>query len=148
MRLPLKSMLMLPLAVALVGCLADADELKFQSKSPSGECPLFYPRADLCASITWDVAPTNEIDGELTLRFWSASEGTPSGPYVQPSQTPFVKLWMPDMGHGSSPVKLALEGDAYKAVDVHFVMGGNWEVWVQLKNASTVVEQAKIDVSL
>ncbi|MGZ3690492.1 MAG: FixH family protein [Pseudobdellovibrio sp.] len=40
-----------------------------------------------------------------------------------------VVLWMPEMGHGSSPVKLELFGlNKYKVTQAYFIMPGTWEV--------------------
>ena len=40
-----------------------------------------------------------------------------------------VVLWMPAMGHGSSPVKLTLTGlNYYQVSQAYFIMPGNWEV--------------------
>ncbi len=45
-----------------------------------------------------------------------------------------VKLWMPDMGHGSSPVTVTQFGvNKYKVTQAFFIMPGNWEVRVAFK---------------
>ena len=74
--------------------------------------------------------------------------------YVPTSTTPkimvAVKLWMPSMGHGSSPVKLDHAKDAghadvpgvFEVTHVYFVMPGDWEIHVQLKNGPKVIEDA------
>lgn len=44
-----------------------------------------------------------------------------------------IKLWMPDHGHGSSPVQLGpVENDCRTAKRVNFSMPGAWEVRVEL----------------
>lgn len=55
---------------------------------------------------------------------------------------------MPSMGHGSRPVKVEEVSGAigvYDATNVIFIMGGPWEIWVQLKNGSEILDQAKVD---
>ncbi|MBI3554828.1 MAG: FixH family protein, partial [Deltaproteobacteria bacterium] len=67
-----------------------------------------------------------------------------------------VKLWMPAMGHGSSPVNVAHAVDqgganvpgVFKATNVYFVMPGDWDVHVQLKNGSKVVEETVEKVTI
>jgi hypothetical protein len=125
-------------------------------ETPTGACPLVLEKQALCASLTWEKKPAGEDPGELTVRFWKRAEGTESGPYVTPAGKVAVKLWMPTMGHGSTPVKVAPKLDAqgaavpgvYSATEVGFVMGGKWEVWLQLKDGAQVTDQAKIDVEI
>ena len=54
------------------------------------------------------------------------------------------------MGHGSSPVKIAPGSVAgvFSATEVFFVMPGEWEIWIQLKEGTKVFDQAKIDYKL
>jgi len=119
----------------------------------SETCPLSFKKETLCASMTWTKEPTDDIKGELTLRFWNGESGSESGPYVNPQYTVAVKLWMPGMGHGSSPVTVEQETDqtgalidgVYKVSDIYFVMPGAWEIWVQFKQDRTVIDQAKKD---
>lgn len=119
-------------------------------------CTLALPKARLCASIEWTRMPTDSDKGEFTLRFWDAEQSSESGPYVDPAQTVFVKLWMPSMGHGSSPVTTAPSKDAgglaipgvYSVTEVFFVMPGAWQVIVQLKQNGLVFDQAALDVEI
>ena len=124
--------------------------------APKIECPLAFPTYGLCASFTWDKPATEEETGEGTVRFWSATEGSSSGPFVNPPLTVGVKLWMASMGHGSTPVKVtpATESSGaeitgvFKAREIYFSMPGDWEVWVQLKTGKQVNEQAKFDIKI
>ncbi len=174
------SLLVLSLSLSwlLAGCLnspllnhADADQVrtpapaqKQQDKNGQGEesavpaatCAFVFTAPDLCASLEWKTQPTDEQKGAFVLRFWDSRSGTEHGPYVTPGYNVAVKLWMPDMGHGSSPVKVAQAVDAsgaaipgvFNASDVYFVMGGHWEIWVQLKQDKQVISQAKIGYDL
>lgn len=123
---------------------------------PAASCPFVFADQGLCASLEWKTLPTDEQKGAFVLRFWDSRSGTEHGPYVNPPYSVGVKLWMPDMGHGSSPVKIAQAADAsgaalpgvFNVTDVYFVMGGHWEIWVQLKQDKQVVSQAKIGYDL
>lgn len=43
-----------------------------------------------------------------------------------------VKLWMPEMGHGSSPVTVTQFGvNKYRVTEAYFIMPGQWEVQVK-----------------
>lgn len=46
-----------------------------------------------------------------------------------------VYLWMPSMGHGSSPVKVnRISTGIYEVTDVYFIMEGDWEIRIKLDN--------------
>ena len=46
-----------------------------------------------------------------------------------------AELWMPSMGHGSSPVSLFPQGNGCTAIrNMNFMMRGNWDVRVWLNN--------------
>lgn len=120
------------------------------------ECPFHFPNKNLCASISWEKMPNEDEEGEFTIRFWKKGIGTKEGPYTYPGHAVAVKLWMGSMGHGSLPVKVVqkqnehgkiLEG-TFSAKRVYFVMPGDWEIWIQLKDGKDILEQAKIDVEI
>lgn len=150
-------------AILSTGCLsspllnhADASAPRASLAQFDPNCPLFYKTENLCASLTWTKPATEDERGEFTLRFWDRDAATPNGPYVDPSHSVFVKLWMPSMGHGSSPVKVVPTVDAsgthvpgvYDASEVYFVMPGAWEIWVQLRQGKQVLDEAKIDIQI
>ncbi len=125
-------------------------------KEADGACPLFFPTSGLCASLSWETLPTNATRGSFLLRFWDAKSGTENGPYVTPVDSVFSELWMPSMGHGSSPVTIAPVLDSghvpvpgvFRVADVFFIMGGHWEIWVQLVNEAGARERAKNDFEM
>ena len=120
-----------------------------QRQEDPSACPLSFPRSGLCAALTWTRPPAEEQTGSFELAFWRAGKPESGGPYVDPASTVAVKLWMPAMGHGSSPVKIA-HGDAgkFQVTDVYFVMPGDWEIHVLLKNGSNVVDEAVLPVHI
>lgn len=153
----MRKSLLLGLVILLSGCGKSplfnhvrAEDQRASEPAPRpNACPLEFPKAGLCAAISWDVMPTGETEGSFTLRFWSKATGVAA----DPAQTVFVKLWMKmDNGHehGSSPVtttkKLSSPGNPipgqYQANRVFFVMAGRWQIRVQLKQGATVVEEA------
>lgn len=159
------------LGLLMAGCLesplfnhADAAVTPIASLSPTNahgdvaaqDCPLSFDKAGLCASLTWEKMATDEEKGEFTLRFWKKNEATEAGPYVVVPGKLAVKLFMPSMGHGSSPVtitpKLDQTGAAvpgvYSITDVYFIMGGPWEIWVQFKQGTQVLDQVKLPIEI
>lgn len=116
--------------------------------SDASGCQLSFPQQGFCAKLSWDRFPTDDDAGEFTLRFWNPSLATEHGPYLTPALTVAAKLWMPSMGHGSSPIRIIQTGDVYKGSNVYFMMSGEWELFIQLKQDRTVVEQAKLDLEI
>jgi len=58
-------------------------------------------------------------------------------------EIPNVVLWMPAMGHGSSPIEVAqLDTGTYRANHVYFVMPGIWEIHFQVRSQETVKDEA------
>ena len=119
-------------------------------------CPLSFPKAGLCATIQWDSQPTASRPNAFTLKFWDAQNSSEAGPYRAPSSEPFVKLWMPSMGHGSRPVTFLPAKDAagnpiagvYRVEKVVFTMRGDWDIQVQLRSNNQVLEQAVLSLFL
>lgn len=118
---------------------------------PVSNCPLAFPNHGLCAELDWNAAPNDEDEAIFSLRFWKTAQGTEKfGPYVDPSESVNVMIWMPAMGHGSSPIHLAHATDLtgaeipgiFLGSAVYFLMPGAWDVHVQLKDGSTVSEEA------
>ena len=126
------------------------------NQSTQGQCALSFPQARLCASLTWTVQPGRDTTGAFTLRFWNSATGTSRGPFESPANTVAVRLWMPSMGHGSSPVTVnQLTGSAstprsgeYEATGVYFVMPGAWDIHVLLKDGARVVEEAILPITI
>ncbi len=152
-------------AMSLAGCHspllehANAEASELRDGGSNGEavtCPLAFPKHGLCASVEWLVTPNDQDPASFTLRFWSADEGTVSGPYANPGLSVGVKLWMPDMGHGSAPVTVESARDSdghvlpgiYNGSGASFIMPGDWEVRVQLKNGTALSEEAILEVHI
>jgi hypothetical protein len=127
-----------------------------QNPTPADTCPLVFPKSGLCASLDWTPPLAARKKLSFTLKFWKKSDATANGPYSDPSKTPYVLLWMPSMGHGSSEVTLSRKTDRqhlpltgiYESNDASFIMGGAWDVHVQLKDGDTVVEEAIAKVKI
>jgi hypothetical protein len=137
---------------------ASADERGLlTSPAPNDkDCPLAFPKSALCAELAWTSALNDQDPATFTLRFWSAASSSAAGPYVTPAHSVKVQLWMPSMGHGSSPVTLAPAQDAastaipgiYEGESAYFIMPGAWDVRVQLKQGATTVEEAILPVQI
>ncbi len=121
------------------------------SDAASGEktslnCRYYFKLQNLCADFVWEKEPKNSDDeGAMKIYFWSPDR--PSV-FVNPGVAFVgVKLWMTTMGHGSGKVavKQAVDSSGIKmpgvfdATQINFVMGGEWDIFIQLKDAAGVV---------
>ncbi len=122
----------------------------------SADCAFEFNKLSLCAFIEWTKKPSDEEKGEFVIRFYDPKASSAKGPYIDPGYTVSSKLWMPSMGHGSSPVKVnqLIGSDSkpvvgvYNASEVYFMMPGLWEIYIILKQDKTVIDQAKIEVNI
>lgn len=117
-----------------------------QQAQKDGQCTLLFKTQSMCVDLAWTVSPTDSAAGEMTLKFYGSD--AVAAP-VEPSYAVSVVLWMPAMGHGSSPVRVEkLENGIYKASNIFFVMPGEWEIRVQLKDGKNVVDQVSQAISI
>jgi hypothetical protein len=106
--------------------------------SKSAACVAKFKKSKICLALRWTKIqkefelPVESDQGEFTLKL---SPAPPSTNEVA------VRLWMPDMGHGSLPVRVAplldekgqvLPGE-YRVSEVLFSMKGPWEIQVELR---------------
>lgn len=101
-----------------------------------------FTAANICAEINWTQGPQTPAESEFILKFWNAQTAKSTGPYMDPVQNLSVVLWMPSMGHGSSPVKIEkIENGIYRVRRVYFIMPGDWEVRMFLKDSVSNEQQ-------
>ena len=113
--------------------------LKDNTTPSQTACPFYFSEQRLCLSMKWITYPTEEKLGVFVMKFYA--EGFPDRP-VTPRLDPGVKLWMPSMGHGSSPVVITkLSDETYQASEIYFIMLGAWEIRYQLKSNNEVIEE-------
>ncbi len=85
------------------------------------------------------------LNHQLTINWLSPINTTDSGHFLLISKNNLksediprnfeVYLWMPSMGHGSSPVKVnRISAGIYEITDVYFIMEGDWEIRIKLDN--------------
>lgn len=102
-------------------------------------CKLFFTIARICVDMLWEKKPTETETGTFFLKFYVQEAPTQ---FIDPRFDPAVILWMTSMGHGSSPVKVEkISAGEYKATKVFFIMPGEWEIRLQLKDGKDVVDQ-------
>ena len=106
-------------------------------------CKLQFQSQNLCADFVWVKESQGYDEGSMNIYFWHPEQ---PGVFTSPSDLQVgVKLWMPDMGHGSQKVKVSSsQAGVFDATEIVFVMGGEWEIQFQLKDGNgNVVEMQK-----
>ena len=88
---------------------------------------LSFSNGTIHADVIWITGPQNEKESVMLVKFRSAEK--------MENLELKVSLFMPEMGHGSSPTKLEKVpgGNIYKISRVYFTMPGIWEVRVTLR---------------
>lgn len=109
-----------------------ASDINLQNLTNEQECYLNFKIEPVCLEIKWIEGPSSSTPGSFQLLIKSSNNPSLTQPLTHPL---FIKLWMPSMGHGSSPVKIEKisEGN-YLIHQVYFLMPGEWEIHFQLKS--------------
>lgn len=90
----------------------------------------------------WEKMPTEEETGSFIISIFRPNLSDVS-PVLEDYDPLEIVLWMPSMGHGSSPVVVEKIGlGTYRASEVFFTMRGEWEIRAQKKNGTEIIDQA------
>ncbi len=96
-----------------------------------------------CVGLEWESYPAEGEFGTFVFRTFNEADGQ-----VRPVEFEGqmqVMLWMPGMGHGSSPVVVQrLDVGYYRASQVFFSMPGEWEIRFLIKEGTQVRDRASI----
>lgn len=115
------------------------DELEGKIDGVTGACGFLFFSENICLKTHWTQKPTESTYGEMILSF---VDRTDQSRLIDPLAEPVIVLWMPSMGHGSSPVKIErLDIGKFRASEIFFIMPGPWDIRYQLKNGSQIVEE-------
>lgn len=114
--------ILMTLISGFISCLASAQ---------TAPIVLPFQQETLKAEVKWDSpAPVTGLENKMQIQ-WRNQAGEP----VEIPGDFRVVLFMPDMGHGSSPTKIAklTEPGLYRVSKIHFTMPGLWEVRITLR---------------
>ncbi len=92
-----------------------------------------FPGKNIDFSLTWQTSPSLEELGvfEIELK-------TP----LDTNQTLNAFIWMPEMGHGSSPIEISKTSlTNYLFSEVAFIMPGLWVLHIELLENNQVVDK-------
>jgi hypothetical protein len=124
------------------------DENNRQKSQSTTACAAKFYRSGNCVDITWETHPTESAVGSFLYKVSRENIADRSPVVVDTQGTPIVVLWMPSMGHGSSPVTVArVDTGTYRASEVFFIMPGKWQIKFQMTNGNEILDEAILDLT-
>jgi len=101
-------------------------------------CAFQFSSQNLCATLAWPPSASVGAEVKFQLQFHDQA----SGAARDPAGDVGLFLWMPMMGHGSRPVTIghASGSGLYDVSEAYFVMAGDWDLHLTLKNGATSEE--------
>ena len=115
----------------------------------AADCSIHFQASGDCLSWRWEKAPTSSERGSLIFKIYRANvvDGTPVE--LDMATMPSVVLWMPSMGHGSSPASVQrLDVGTYRAFNLFFVMPGIWQIKFQVPQGDQVQDEVVVAVTI
>jgi hypothetical protein len=92
-----------------------------------------FPGKNIDFSLTWKTSPSLEELGVFEIELKTPLDTT---------QTLNAFIWMPEMGHGSSPIEISKTSSLnYIFSEVAFIMPGLWVLHIELLENNQVVEK-------
>ncbi len=142
------------LGVFLVGCAqpkyiseADSTTTGQQAAGAKANCDIQFSSSKYCLSWFWETKPTASAEGSLIFKIYRLNAFDQTAIQLDSQALPQLVLWMPSMGHGSTPsVVQRLDVGTYRATEVFFIMPGEWDLKFQLKTGSEVTDEALVQI--
>lgn len=117
-------------------------------KTKATECAIKFKNSGYCLFWDWEALPKSNQSGSLIFKIYRSNLYDDSLVYTDFDFIPSLLLWMPSMGHGSSPTKVSrLDVGTYRASDVFFIMPGKWDMQFQIKDGSRLVDEAIVHIN-
>jgi hypothetical protein len=99
-----------------------------------------FKKEQLGFSLNWIIAPT--LDELSSFEFKLERP-------LKNNQSINVYIWMPEMGHGSSPIEMKqLNSTDYTFSEIAFIMPGLWVLHVEILENNQVVDQWQKSITL
>lgn len=104
---------------------------------------LFFDISNLYLEINW-TTPLNTSD-EARAILLVTKNGIPTNLPMKYD----IYLWMPSMGHGSSPITIKEKSvGTYELSDIYFIMSGDWQLRFDLPIGSNQIENRSLEFFL
>lgn len=117
------------------------------AQESKADCQVSFTNSRLCLTWFWEKKPTSTEMGSLVFKTYRLNSLDQTAIEVDLTTTPQVVLWMPSMGHGSTPTQaVRVDEGTYRASNVFFIMPGDWEIRFLVKNGSEVIDETHISL--
>jgi hypothetical protein len=143
------------LVLVLAGCTQPkyVNEANTQNNNSAHEattdCSVQFTQSQVCVSWYWEKKPTSNDVGSFIFKTYRLNTFDQTAIEVNSVSIPQVQLWMPSMGHGSTPTQVTqLDVGTYRAENVFFIMPGEWDIRFQIKDGDTVSDEAIVHITL
>lgn len=115
----------------------------------ASDCTLRFRTSGHCLAWKWEKVPSPTEAGALVFKVYRGNLLDDSPLETDFSSNPSVVLWMPSMGHGSSPTTMErIDVGTYRASNVFFIMPGEWEIRFQVKEGTSVQDEAVVTLTI
>ncbi|MBC7457388.1 MAG: hypothetical protein H7235_03860 [Bdellovibrionaceae bacterium] len=112
------------------------------------DCSTRFAQSQVCVSWYWEKKPTSSDIGSLIFKTFRLNTFDHTAIELNTVSVPQVQLWMPGMGHGSTPTHVTqLDVGTYRAENVFFIMPGEWDMRFQIKDGDTVSDEALMHIT-
>lgn len=150
-----KRLFLLPFLL-LVAC-AKPTYVQVQNGNPSSpnqeklaaDCQPRFKDNGGCLIWWWEKMPTSQDLGQLVFKIVRANRLDQTAIPVPLDVDPLVILWMPSMGHGSTPTRVErIDSGSYRVHDVFFIMPGEWQIQFQIPNVQGQIDEVIVPVTI
>lgn len=109
-------------------------------------CEFIFSTEELCMKFEWIKQPSESEFGEMKVLFTEIKDDRIR---VSPKNNFHFFLWMPSMGHGSSPVQVnEISPGEFVISKIFFIMLGPWQMHFQLKDQNEIIEEIIKDITI
>ncbi len=120
-----------------------------QAAGAKSNCDIQFSNSKYCLIWFWENKPTSTTQGSLVFKIYRLNAFDQTAIQLDTAELPQLILWMPSMGHGSTPtVVQRLDVGTYRASEVFFIMPGEWDLKFQIKSGSEVTDEALVQIIL
>ncbi len=110
-------------------------------------CDARFQPSGYCLSVIWEKTPNETDYGSFVFKTYRPNLAEQNANAEDLSAAMFVRLFMPSMGHGSSPVAVTkIDTDTYRASNVFFSMHGQWQIIFEVKTGNKINDAAVLPI--
>ncbi|MGE4130837.1 MAG: FixH family protein [Bdellovibrionales bacterium] len=110
-------------------------------------CDAKWSGDERCLTLTWEVPPAEKQMAAFLIKLWRPNRADQTGVLLDDFQDLKIELYMPSMGHGSSPVQIEkIDVGTYRVTAVSLFMHGDWEIRFEATDRQGQRQNAKISL--